>query len=226
MPDWLEFVRRRVGTLEVGPRREAEIIAELADHHADLFEDRCREGLGEVEAEARAGEEVSDWREFRDEIRCAELEEVLMDYRSRSLWLPGLITLTLSSGLFWMLETHGVHMRIPWLNNPALMFSLPWTLSLPIVGALGALISRRLGGRPRESLLAGLFPSATMCAFFVLVAPLALLIDADVPKTLQLYGFAGGMLAWVIIPGTALLVGALPVAMARRHESAPSNVQA
>ncbi len=226
MPDWKEFVRRRVGTLELGPRRETEIIAELADHHADLFEECRRNGLGEVEAEARVGEEVSDWHVFRDEIRRAELEEGAMNYRTKTIWLPGLLTLTLCTGLFWILLTLGGHVRFPWLNNPAMMFFLPWTLALPIIGALGALISRWLGGRPRESLLAGLFPSATMCAVFILVAPGALLINVHVPKTLLLSGIVGGMLAWVIIPGAALLVGALPVAMARRHEPVPPNAQA
>ena len=147
-----------------------------------------------------------------------------MSYRTKSLWLPGLLTLTLSTGLFWFLMAIGSHVHSPWMNNPAMMFFPSWTLALPIIGAAGALISRRLGGRPRASVLAGLFPSATMCAVFVLAVPIALLLNIHGPKILLLQGFAGAMFAWVIIPGAALLVGALPAAVSRRHESAPSNV--
>jgi hypothetical protein len=139
--------------------------------------------------------------------------------------LPGLLTLTLSTGL-WVL-TLDDPMRFFWVNTPAMMLFLPWTLALPVIGAAGALISRRLGGRPRECLMAGLFPFAMMCALFILVAPGDLLNDMHIfSRTILLNDIVVAMLAWVIIPGVASLVGALPVAISRRHESAPSNLQA
>lgn len=147
-----------------------------------------------------------------------------MNYRTKTIWLPGLLTLTLSTSLFWFLMAIGSHVHFPWINNPAMMFFPSWTVALPIIGAAGALISRRLGGRPRASALAGLFPSAMMCAIIVAVAPGALLINLHVISTIILLkGIMGGMLAWGIIPGAALLAGALPVAISRRGESAPVN---
>ena len=225
MRDWRELVRRRLGPLGLYAGREEEIIRELADHLEESWHGRRGSGPATEEDQSRALDTV-DWVVARREIRRAELEEGLMHYRNRSLWLPGLITSTLFWGLLGILDTHGVHGRILWPVHPPLIISLPWTLALPVIGALGALISRRLGGRPRESLLAGLFPSAYMCAVCILFSPIALLRVVPASKIHLLYGFLSVMLGSVIIPGAALFVGALPVAMARRHAPASSNVRA
>ena len=64
MPDWRRLVQSRLGALGLDLRREAEIAAELAHHHEELFEEYRRQGLSAAEAEARAGAEVSDWQEL------------------------------------------------------------------------------------------------------------------------------------------------------------------
>ena len=58
-----------------------------------------------------------------------------MNDRTKRIWLPGLMTLTLTVGLLWLLEVWVYHPRILRLSNVPLMFSLPWTLALPVIGA-------------------------------------------------------------------------------------------
>lgn len=212
MPEWSETVKQRLGALGLDPQREAEIVAELADHCQELFDYWRERGLSADEATARALEDVRDWKELGREIQRAELEEETMNPRTRKIWLPGLVTGTLSMALLWSLELLGFHMRIFWhsSNPPGLMFSLPWLLVLPFVGALGAYLSARAGGGPRERLVAGLFPSAALTLLFAAVMPIALLRGSLLPWSFLVSALASALLGWVLIPGAALLVGVLP----------------
>lgn len=214
MPDWIEIVKERIGALGLEPEREAEIVAELSHHQEDAFEEWRGRGLSEQESAARALLAVSNWHELGREIRSAELEEVPMKQRIRSIWLPGLVTGTLAWGLYWLLETWGVPPRVFWWNNEVVMFSLAWTAILPIVGAFGAYSSRRWGGQRPELLLVGLFPSVALAVLFCIgVAARGILAESSIP----LSTLAVGLLCWVIIPGVALLAGVLPF-VAQRTE--------
>jgi hypothetical protein len=230
MPDWREFVKTHLGSLGLDPRREAEIVLELASHYDDICEDSADCRLPGDAALARASEEVRDWKAFRREIRRAELEEVAMNHRTKSLWLPGFVTGTLAWLLYPLFEAVGVHPRILVINNPPLFIFLPWMLALPFLGALGALGSRRTGGNSREMILAGIFPVLAMTVPFALISLVALTVDVimrgNVPLSLLLSGLASAMLAWVVTPGAALLVGALPVALLRHGEPAGSSAPA
>ena len=141
-----------------------------------------------------------------------------MNNRDKRIWLPGLMTLVLTLGLFWLLVALGFPPRIFRFHNPPLMFSLPWTLALPVIGALGAYASRRSGGKAREQLLAALFAPALLTLIFVVVLPLVLIAGSGAPRGLLLFGFASAILNCVVIPGTALFVGVLPFLLCRRHE--------
>ena len=222
MPDWRELVRRRLGPLGLDVRREEEITQEFVDHLEESWESKNGPQPAREEDRVRDLDAV-DWVLARREIRRAELGEAKMNYRTKTLWLPGILALVLADSLFGFLISLGFQIRFTRMTNPAIMFSLPWILALPVISALGALTSRLLGGRRRESLLAGLSPAATMLALFIFLSPLSLIIDPNVPWAVLLSGFVGAVLAWVIIPGAALLVGALPMALARRHGPAVSN---
>jgi hypothetical protein len=230
MPDWPKFVKDRLGSLGLDARREAEIIAELAGHYEDVCEDSADGGLPEDAALARVLEEVRNWKEFRREIRCAELGEGAMNHRTKSVWLPGFVTGALAWGLYRLLELLGVHPRILAVTSPPLMFFLPWMLALPLLGALGAFGSRRAGGNLREMVLAGMFPVLAMTVLLVVLMPVGLTIQAIVgkptPLSLVLSGFVNMLLGWVVIPGAALLLGVLCIAVLRRQAPTPSNVQA
>ncbi len=223
MPEWTAIVKQRLGALGLDPRREAEIVEELAGYCQELSEEGRDRGLPMDAAHARALDEVRDWDELRREIQKAELEEEPMNHRTRRIWIPGLLTLTLSMGLFGSLESLGLHMRILWLNRTALIFSLPWMLVLPFVGALGAYISERAGGGHRERLLASLFPSGALSILFFSVFAVGWIVESWVAHTLAFAGFVNLELSWAIIPGAALLIGALPFLVPRKPRPVPAS---
>lgn len=84
----------------------------------------------------------------------------------------------------------------------------PWLAGLPILGAIGAHLSRRAQGPIHARLIPGLFPALAMLITMSLILPWGLAIDGF--SFLRLVYFAIGLTNWVAIPGAALLVGALP----------------
>ena len=130
------------------------------------------------------------------------------------------MTGTLSWGLYWLLETSGVHPRILWLDHHPTMFFLPWTLALPIIGGLGASISRRWGGKTPERLLAGLLPAVS----FTILSLFGLAFQIIAGHSVPLFAIAVALLGWLVVPALALLLGVLPFVVAGRQE--PSSPEA
>jgi hypothetical protein len=91
------------------------------------------------------------------------------------------------------------------------LFYVPWLLTLPLFGALGAYISLRAGGSARAILFSGIFPMLSFAACFFVILPLSLVLDRSASFQLTLAGFLGLLLSWVVAPGAALLIGALPI---------------
>jgi len=220
MPDWFAFVKDRLGRLGLDSGRESEIISELADHLADLSEEHQGGGLPEEPVMRCALEQVHDWERLRCAIRRAELGEVNMSHRFKSVWLPGLLTGAAAWELPYLLGMLGLHPPIVTRPYFPLIYFLPWMLSLPLIGALGAFGSRRAGGSPRDMILVGIFPVLAMTALLILIFPAALIDVArsSVALPLVLSALASATLGYVIIPGVALLVGVIPVTLAFRRE--------
>ena len=216
MADWRELVRQRLGPLRLDAQREGEIITELADHFDDVSQEPGAVEISADEAMRQALAQVSDWEALRREIMRAENEEAAMNHRTKTIWLPGLVSLTLSMSLLWFLDWAGLHPRVVWINNPPLVFSLPWLLALPVLGAGGAYASRRGGGGFAEQFLAGVFPAVALAILFLSILPVALIVDSHVPKAIVFSSFAIGLLGWVVIPGVALLAGATAI-LAKDH---------
>lgn len=134
-----------------------------------------------------------------------------MNERTRRFWLPGVFTLLLSEALLMLAARVGPFPRvIPFGEALPLVLYWPWLLTLPVVGALGAYWSRRAGGRLLVRLGASLFPAACPFAFFSMLLPLAFIVDRHVPLALKMSSLAVVLCNWVLFPGAALLVGALP----------------
>ena len=231
----------------MAPRREKEILCELADHledHAAALEAR---GVTYEEAFQEALNGVVDWPEFREEIFRAETEEATMNYRvtyhTKVLWLPALVALTLSSGLLALFQFFGLVPRFYWLSrtglsmHPFFTFYLPWLIALPAIGAGAAFWSQRAGGKAIHRLLAALAPPIGMLGFFLIAPFLSLLIYMLVPLFTHRAAHAQFgptdvaslitavlvlLVSWVLLPAVGLLLGAVP--FLRKPKSHQSSV--
>ena len=135
-----------------------------------------------------------------------------MNQRSRTLWVPGLITLTLASVSLMVLQMFTFSRpRVHWIDGAEVVVAFGWLLSLVPCGALGAYLSRRAGGSRRNSIIASLFPSLVMLAVLCLVLPVRLFIERNTYLLHHPWYFGRLLLTWIVVPGFALLLGALPV---------------
>lgn len=211
MRDWSGLVRERLAGLNLTAFQQEEIVAELSGHLEDLFEVWRAQGLEESEALARALDEVPDWRRLARKIQCAKREEKNMNARTKSLWLPGLVSLAAANGLLMVFWRTGLTPQFYKQGSLIMPLHIPWLLALPFIGAAGAYLSRRAGGARLARLAAGLFPFLVLlgvsCIGFV-----ALLISGH----LFLQGIAMTVLLMIVLPGLALLLGVLPFLRAQK----------
>jgi hypothetical protein len=149
-----------------------------------------------------------------------KLEETLMNQRTRSVWLPGFVSLT-AAGLFLFAEeimlVHDSSFYFTDWNWPQhlisglpLLFYCGWLLAQVMCGALGAFLSRRGGGSRSARLVAGAFPAMVMFGLCAVVIPVSALFEHKVhvfdhPRLMAL-----GILIWAGAPAVALLAGAAP----------------
>src|SRR6266567_2623582 len=82
---------------------------------------------------------------------------------------------------------------------------------LPLIGALGAYMSRRAGGSARAVFFSIVFPTLPYLTFFLIGLPIALILDDRVAHNITIPAFFVGLSAWVIFPAAALLAGGWPV---------------
>jgi hypothetical protein len=228
VPDWNAIVRERLQGLAVSPAQRDEIIAELAGHLEDLCQQQQAEGENESAVVRRTLEQVTDWHRLARQIQCAKRKEETMNYRTKTLWLPGLISLT--AAMVWLMivefinsEPHVLGMRqiafdfAPWPHllpgayDAFLLICVPWLLFLPLCGGVGAYLSRRAGGERRTSIAAGLFPSIVLLGIFLcLILPLAVFWERNAFVIHHPLYFAGGALLSTAVPGVALFLGVVP----------------
>jgi len=94
---------------------------------------------------------------------------------------------------------------------PVAVVYVSWLLFLPLIGALGAYVSRRAGGSARAVFFSVVFPTLPYLAFFLIGLPTAMILDDHVARNLTIPAFFVGLSAWVIFPAAALLAGGWPV---------------
>ncbi len=209
------LVKKRLGELGLGPRREEEILRELGDHLADHTDELGACGVAREEALREALNSVSDWPALRSEIILAETEEATMNYRTKVLWLPALCALTLSNGLLAIIQIFGPLTHLYWLSpdmgmRPYFTFLVPWLISQPVVGAVAAYWSRRAGGTLLHQLLAALAPAIVLLGLFLLILPFSIITAKHVAHHIQLSAFLVLTVTWVLLPALPLLIGAAP----------------
>jgi hypothetical protein len=212
MPDWRATARKRLGPLALEAKRQEEIVLELAGHLEDLYSDALRQGRSHTEALQSAFSAASDWDTLRREIEFAVNEEGSMNYRVKTLWLPGACTIALSGMVLRLLQIPSAPVpRVLWpWHSSELVIYWWWLLSLPVIGAIGAYWSRHAGGRFLERALAVSLPALGMVCLPLLMFPFVLVYDLIhfhsfpfVPMAILLFG-------WGVLPEAALLAGGLP----------------
>lgn len=144
-----------------------------------------------------------------------------MNTRTRTFWLPALVSLTAAMAGLTISTLGGLEGRFVARGWATYVVYIPWLLTLPLCGAAGAYLSRRAGGERRTCLAAGLFPVIAMTS---LVGFLTLIGEFVFARPQARY-FSVGLLFGVILPGVALLLGAMPFAKSiRRSEGLASRL--
>jgi hypothetical protein len=217
VPNWTQVVRKRLsdGGLQIAEHEE--IVAELAAHLEEAYDHARATGLSPQSAFERSLAEVTNWRALAREIHKAKSEEGLMNYRTKTLWLPALATFLGTSVSLWLCQYSGIAPRIVWIRHNAVWFYWPWLITLPIFGAVGAYLSQRARGATTSRIAAGLSPALIMLAVMSLVLPFGIAIDGF--HFFQLVSFGLMVINWVALPALALMLGELPFLQRKRHQS-------
>jgi hypothetical protein len=214
MPDWQQIVCQRLSGLTLDAAEKDEVHAELAAHLEESYEALLKEGMPEQEAVHRTLSQVTNWQGLQRRIFIAKRREHTMQKRLHQLWIPGFLTLTLSTIFLMALQKQGFQPRIVSWNGPGnVLFCIPWLMSLPVFGAIGAYLSSRAGGSRGTVLLASVFPAPALTAAFLLMFPIDVIVEWIIGRPVDLSIVATAILrdgiGWILIPGAALLAGGL-----------------
>jgi len=225
MPDWDGLLGEKlVGlSLEAGERRE--VIAELAGHLEETFEELRQQGLTEEAAVERALAQVRDWQSLRRRIQRARMKENVMTDRVRQVWLPGFLTLFLSVMMLMTIQFFGpqplfVSASGRGMTAPVTVIYVPWLVSLLLIGAIGAYLAGRAGASARATFLSIMFPVLPHSIFFVIWIPVSLILGDHISHNTMPSALLMGLVGWVVLPGAALLAGGLPVQLLRSRRPA------
>lgn len=226
MPDWLKSVRERLSDLTLDPAEREEVHAELAAHLEESYEAFRKEGLAEHEAAERACAQSGDWKDLQQGIDSARNRKDIMTNRVKQLWLPGLLTFTLSMVSLELAQKFEPRPFVLDLDRgtPVLMFYISWLLILPLAGALGAYLSKRAGGSARMVLVSSIFPVLPFAVVFMIAIPVGLVISHALAHHIVTAAFFTMTIGWVLAPGLALLVGGLLVQFLRSRRSGSHGV--
>ena len=212
MPDWRHLVSEHLNARRLSRDECDEIAAELASHLEEVYDMHRAGGATEPEAARRARTEVPEWRVLARRIENARRQEGFVNHRTMSVWIPGLVSLTLASGFLALLQVWGVRPHIVWTRSGlALLFYLPWLVAQPVFGAVAAYMSRQNGGNWHERLTASLIPAGGMLGAFC-VAFCAAIVMGRITNghEISLIGLCLYILSWAVLPGLILALGALP----------------
>src|SRR5580693_3134987 len=107
MPEYGALDSARFADNTLYPVTRREVIAELAGHLEETFEQLCRQGFSEEAAVAGSLSQVKNWRSLRGQIQIARKKEDVMTDRVKQVWLPGFLTLFLSMMLLMVIQFFG-----------------------------------------------------------------------------------------------------------------------
>jgi hypothetical protein len=203
--DWLALVREHLQPLNLPAKEAQEVIAELAAHLEDLYDEHLEQGTTEAEAFEKVMQEVSLLADLAEKIHRVKMQGGIMNSRTKQFWLPGLVSLASAMALLTPLITISMQPRFLG-RSPLQMVLLPWLALLPFCGAAGAWLARRAGGNLQARLVAGLFPTIALLILGSILVVTRLLTFAHPEWWYGLVALAIG----IIFPSASLLIGTLP----------------
>ena len=225
MPDWQKIVRERLDGLALDAAEKEEVHAELAAHLEESYESLRTKGLQEQAAMQQTLAQVADWQDLRRRIQTARTKENIMNDRVRQLWLPGFLTFLLSAGLLELVQKFFPQPFMLRLDHPpVLMFYVPWLVTLPLAGAIGAYLSKRAGASRPMTLFSSIFPVLPFAAVFLIAIPVGLVLSHTLSHSIVAAAFLTLGTAWVAVPGAILLAGGFLVQLLSSRRSPSRGV--
>lgn len=227
MLNWHELVRRRLSGLALDAAEKDEVHAELAAHLEESYEALRTKGLADDAARQQALAQVSDWKSLQREVYFAKGGVLLMQKRLQQLWIPGFLTLILSTFSLMAVQTGGFQPPILWNGREPILVYVPWLVTLPFIGALGAYVSSRAGGSRGTALLASVFPVLALTGAFLLMFPIDVIVKwimrIEVNFGIVATSILRDGIGWLLLPGAALLAGGLLAQLLFRRPSSSQN---
>jgi hypothetical protein len=190
-PDWKHLVRKRLDPLNLRPDEKEEVIAELAAHLED----------------SRGADLEIAWGALAHTIERVKREEKIMNQRTKTLWMPVFLNLSLSSVMLIVLSALGIEGIAP--RHPNSFTIHPWLIALPLCAAMAALAARRARASLVALLVAGMAPALLWLVVFSLVG-LVLVCDPRHFSGVPLDSFVVAAFSWIVLPAVPLFLGMLP----------------
>ncbi len=207
MRDWNSLIEKRLGKLKLPKSQREEVVNELAAHLEDLADDENVRGACETESTVASHYESIDWSNLARNIQKSKRNDYSLNSRSKTFWLPALVTLT-AVQIFWATLISNSFSALA--SSVAIPRPVIFLAALPLFGAIGAYLSRRGGGNRTARIVAGIFP------WFVIFALMSVIFFANF--LIGRAPFAGyqHLHGWILlfvgalVPTLALLIGTLP----------------
>ena len=154
-------------------------------------------------------------------LGAAQSEASRLNLRTRSVWLPGFVSLAAASLSLFAAEALLARDPSAYFTNTSLQpvhlfygvafrLYLGWLLVQVLCGAVAAFLSRRAQGSLRARLVAAAFPAIVTFAVWILVIPLSALAEHNAFVWNHPLYYLLGIFVWVVPPAIALLAGATP----------------
>jgi hypothetical protein len=154
-------------------------------------------------------------------LRAAAFDRNRLNLRTKSLWLPGFVSLTAASLFMFAEEFLLVHDPSFYFTDISMRpghlisglprwFYIAWLLVQVPCGALGAFLSNRNGGTRVARMVAGAFPALTMFFLCGVLIPITAFFEHNTFALSHPSNLALGILIWAAVPAVALLLGAAP----------------
>ena len=223
MPDWKHIVGERLGRTKLPSEEREEVVEEIALHFEECYDELCEAGSPDPEGYTLA--QVPDWQALGRRIRKSKEDPMSL---SRKVLIPGLMALLLAQAI----QLTIFHLIIPLRGIPSawqfrwaavgstnLANYVPWLLTLPLAGALGAWMARRAGARPGQRLTVAVFPALYPLALGIPVLTYLFLAKPQRAFAIPAAIIGIDLLLWIVVPAIVCALGALPLLFGATHQA-------